>query len=158
MCDLNFYFIEYTFGADAKLTIRRIFTPTYGRSTINFYTQGAGIHEPIQNGKISRQDGVFGVFEVDVFHTAIVRGQDGVWGEPCASSPSVTLCQNHPIYKVTLIKHGGRSCLPDELVNEPLKVLLEYTFTLDCVNPKNSIQAGFGGVRLPPTIKQLDRV
>jgi hypothetical protein len=49
MCDLNLYFVEYTFGADAKLTIRRILTPTYGRSTINLYTQGARIHEPIKN-------------------------------------------------------------------------------------------------------------
>jgi hypothetical protein len=31
------------------------------------------------------------VLKVGVFHTAIVRGLQGVWGEPCASSPSVTL-------------------------------------------------------------------
>jgi hypothetical protein len=41
-------------------------------------------------------------------------------------------------------------------MNEPLKVLLEYTFTLNPVNLKNSIQAGLGGIRLPTAIKQSD--
>jgi hypothetical protein len=66
------------------------------------------------------------------------------------------LCQNHPTDKVTLIKHGGSSCLPDELVNEPLKVPLEYTLTPNPVDLKNSVQAGFGGIRLPTAIKQSD--
>jgi hypothetical protein len=30
------------------------------------------------------------VLKVGVFHTAIVRGLQGVWGEPCASSQGVT--------------------------------------------------------------------
>jgi hypothetical protein len=68
------------------------------------------------------------------------------------------LCQNHPTDKVTLIKHGGSSCLPDELVNEPLKVPLEYTLTPNPVNRKNSIQAGLGSIRLPTTIKQGDEI
>ena len=74
------------------------------------------------------------------------------------SSPSGTLCQTHPIYKVTLIKHGGSSCLPDELMNEPIPVLLEYTFALNPVLLKNSIQAGLGGIRLPTAIKQSDEI
>ncbi len=158
VANLDLFLVEYTFGSHEELTVLRIRAPNNSGSTINLDTQSARIHEPIQNGKISRQDGVFGVLKVGVFHTAIVRGQGGVWGEPCASSPSVTLCQNHPIHKVALIKHGGTSGIPDELVDEPLKVLLEYTFALNPVNLKNSIQAGFGGARLPPTIKQLDRM
>jgi hypothetical protein len=66
------------------------------------------------------------------------------------------LCQNHPTDKVTLIKHGGSSGIPDELVDEPLKVLLEYTLTPNPVNLKNSVQAGLGGIRLPTAIKQSD--
>lgn len=68
------------------------------------------------------------------------------------------LCQNHPTDKVTLIKHGGSSCLPNELVNEPLKVPLEYTLTPNPVDLKNSVQAGFGGIRLPTAIKQSDEI
>ena len=77
-------------------------------------------------------------------------------GEPVDGSPIGTLCQTHPTDKVTLIKHGGSSCLPDELMNEPLKVPLEYTLTPNPVLLKNSIQAGLGGIRLPTTIKQSD--
>ena len=68
------------------------------------------------------------------------------------------LCQAHSIHKVTLIKHGGSSGIPDELMNEPLKVFLKYTFALDCMSLKNSIQTGFGGSRLPTTIKQGDEI
>ena len=43
-------------------------------------------------------------------------------------------------------------------MNEPIPVLLEYTFTLNPVNLKNSVQAGLGGIRLPTAIKQSDEI
>ena len=58
---------------------------------------------------------------------------------------------------VTVINRG-RSCLPDELINVPFEVLLEYTFALDCVLFENSIEARFGGSRLPTTVKDLHEV
>jgi len=65
------------------------------------------------------------------------------------------LCEHKPILKFVLIVNGGSSCLSDELVNEPIKVLLDYTFALDSVRRKNSIQAGFGSLGLMPTVKDL---
>ncbi len=56
--------------------------------------------------------------------------------------PPNSLCKHEPIFEVVAVKHRGSSCLPDELVNEPIEVLLKYTFTLDSVLRKNSIQTG----------------
>jgi hypothetical protein len=59
--------------------------------------------------------------------------------------------------------HGGEegnSCntVASLKINEPSPLLLEYTFTRQSVPLKNSIQAGLGGVRLKPTIKQPHKV
>ena len=75
-----------------------------------------------------------------------------------ARMPPYLLCEHETIGEVILIEHGGSSCLSDELVNEPIEVPLEYTFALDSVLRKNSIQAGLGGVSLPTTIKDLHEV
>ena len=91
-----------------------------------------------------------------LFSYCYYKGSGGGLGEPWTVPRVSHLCQNHPTDKVTLIKHGGSSCLPDELVNEPLKVPLEYTLTPNPVDLKNSVQAGFGGIRLPTAIKQSD--
>jgi hypothetical protein len=40
--------------------------------------------------------------------------------------------------------------------NEPIEVLLKYTFTSDSMLTQNSIEARFGSVRLPTTIKKAD--
>ena len=79
-------------------------------------------------------------------------------GEPCASSPSVTLCQKHSAGKVLLNEYGGSSCISHELVDEPLKVSLEHTFTLNPVCLKYSIQAGLRCSGLPTTVKQTNGV
>jgi hypothetical protein len=47
--NLDFYFVEYTFGAHKKLTSLRICTEDYSRSTINLDTNGRLCSEPIQN-------------------------------------------------------------------------------------------------------------
>ena len=39
---------------------------------------------------------------------------------------------------------------------EPLMILLEYTFAADSMLCQNSIQTGFGGVRLPTTIEKFN--
>ena len=68
------------------------------------------------------------------------------------------LCEHETIGEVVLIEHRRSSCLSDELVNEPIEVLLKYTFSLDSVILENSIQAGFGGVRLIPTVEDLNEI
>ena len=59
--------------------------------------------------------------------------------------------------------HGGEegnSCntVASLKINKPSPLLLEYTFTGQSVLLKNSIQTGFGSVRLPTTIKQPYKV
>jgi len=72
--------------------------------------------------------------------------------------PPYLLCEHETIGEVILIVDGGSSCLSNELVNEPIEVPLEYTFALDSVLRKNSIQTGLSGGRLIPTIKDLHEV
>ena len=75
-----------------------------------------------------------------------------------ARMPPYLLCKHETIGEVILIVDGGSSCLSNELMNEPIEVALEYTFTLDSVLRKNSIQAGLSGGRLMPTVKDLHKV
>ena len=72
--------------------------------------------------------------------------------------PPYLLCEHETIFKGILIVNGGSSCLSDELMNEPIEVPLKYTFALDSVILENSIQAGFGGVRLIPTVEDLNEI
>ena len=72
--------------------------------------------------------------------------------------PPNSLCEHEPIGEVVAVKHRGSSCLPDELVNEPIEVLLEYTFALDSMLRENSIQARFGGLSLITTVEDLNEV
>jgi hypothetical protein len=51
---------------------------------------------------------------------------------------------------------NGRQTLHSVHLNEPLKVLLEYTIATLTVRLENSIQARLGGVGLPTAIKQAD--
>jgi len=72
--------------------------------------------------------------------------------------PPYSLCEHEPILEFVLIVNRRSSCLSDELMNEPIEVLLNYTFALDSVLRKNSIQAGLSGDRLITTIKDLHEV
>ena len=72
--------------------------------------------------------------------------------------PPYLLCEHEPILEVVAVKHGRSSCLSDELVNEPIEVLLKYTFSLDSVILENSIQTGLGGVRLITTVEDLNEI
>ena len=72
--------------------------------------------------------------------------------------PPYCLCEHETISEVVLIVNRRSSCLSDELMNEPIEVPLKYTFALDSVIRKNSIQTGLGGVRLIPTVEDLNEV
>ena len=72
--------------------------------------------------------------------------------------PLNSLCKHETIAEFTFIEDRRSSCLSDELVDEPLEVALEYTFALDSVLRKNSIQTGFGGHRLPSTVEDFYEV
>jgi hypothetical protein len=72
--------------------------------------------------------------------------------------PPYCLCEHETIGEVVAVKHRRSSCLSDELVNEPIVVLLKYTFASNSVLRKNSIQAGLSGDRLIPTVEDLNEV
>ena len=72
--------------------------------------------------------------------------------------PPYLLCEHETIGEVVLIVNRRSSCLSNELVHEPIEVLLKYTFSLDSVILENSIQAGFGGVRLITTVEDLNEI
>ena len=143
--DFDFLFVEYTFGSNEKVTILRIRAPNNSRSAVDLDTQGARIHEPIQNRKVTRQDGIFGVFEVCVFHTVSMARIQGVWGNRVPVPRVSHLCK-HPRFEVFQYKHGLPIHCTHELTIEPIEVLLNYTFTRKSTRGKNSVQAGLGGL------------
>ena len=72
--------------------------------------------------------------------------------------PPYSLCEHETIGKLILIVDRRSSCLSNELMNEPIPVPLKYTFASNSVLTKNSIQTRLGGVRLIPTVKDLNEV
>ena len=72
--------------------------------------------------------------------------------------PPDSLCKHKTIGEIVFIVDRRSSCLPDELVNEPIEVALKHTFALDSVLLKNRIQTRFGGRRLITAIKDLHEV
>ena len=64
---------------------------------------------------------------------------------------SLMLCQTHR-------GEERKSCntVASLKINKPSPLLLEYTFTRQSVLLKNSIETGFGGFRLKPTIIQTE--
>ena len=72
--------------------------------------------------------------------------------------PPDSLCEHEPIGEVVTGINGRSSCRSDELVNVPFEVLLQYTFALDSVLRKNSIQTGLSGLGLITTVEDLNEV
>ena len=64
--DLNLHFIEDRFGAHEPISSRRIRTPNDCRSTINFGGKIKLRLERLQERSVTREDGIFGVFDVKV--------------------------------------------------------------------------------------------
>ena len=168
----NLFLVKDCLGSYKELTVGRINPPHDCRGTINFDAQLTASSEPIQARKITRQDGIFGVFEVCVFHTvsiARIRGNRKGGCATCftgtgsadlgikkgARMPPSSLCKHHTIYELAFIVNRRSSCLSDKLVNEPIEVLLKDTFALDSMLFENSIQTRFGGDSLITTIKDL---
>jgi len=77
MVDFDFYFVKDTFSTNEKPTVRGVSTPNDSGSAINFYAQVWGFIESSEETRITREDGVFGVFDVDVFHALNIHGFDG---------------------------------------------------------------------------------
>ncbi len=72
--------------------------------------------------------------------------------------PPDSLCKHETIGEIVFIVDRRSSCLPDELVDEPIEVALKHTFALDSVLLKNRIQTRFSGRRLITTIEDLHEV
>jgi len=90
MSDLEFNFVEDRFGAHEELIAGRIDAPHNSRSAVDLDGHRSSSHEPIQHGQVAVQDGIFGVFQVGVFHTVSMARNRGVCKGVCASSQTVT--------------------------------------------------------------------
>jgi hypothetical protein len=88
--DLNLYFVEDTFGANEELTSCWVGAPNNSGSAVNLNTESATINEPVQNIKVAREDGIFGVFEVFVLHVLSMAGSGGFHKGVCATKATGT--------------------------------------------------------------------
>ena len=77
MVDFDFYFVEDTFGANEEPTVRRVSSPYDCRSAVNLNAQVWGLIESSKKPRISSEDGVFGVFDVEVFVHDPIISTDG---------------------------------------------------------------------------------
>ena len=78
--DLDFYFVEDTFGANEEVSSGRITSPYNSRSTVNLNAEMTIREEPVQSSQVARQDRVFGVFDVLVLHVRSIAGPGVLWG------------------------------------------------------------------------------
>ena len=90
VCDANLYFVEDCFSANEELTSCRVCAPYNCGRTINLSAESTSSSEPIQNIKIAREDLIFGVFEVGVFHALSMAGIGGHCKGVCATPLIVT--------------------------------------------------------------------
>jgi len=97
--DTNLFLVKDCFGSYKELTAGRVNTPDNCRGTVNLNAQVARIDEPIQNRQVTREDRIFGVLKVGVFHETIVRGPVGVWGGSCATLSTGTRAADLSIKK-----------------------------------------------------------
>ena len=91
MCFVNLdkFLIKDRFCANKEFTRRRIFAP-YNRGTAIDLRRNLTIsQEPIKDRKITRQDGIFGVLEMCVFHTISMAQNKGQIKQVCVGCSTV---------------------------------------------------------------------
>ena len=71
VCNTNLLFVENCFRSNEECTRCRINPPHNCRSTVDLNAQSASSSEPIQHGKVTSQDGIFGVLLVLVLHRVV---------------------------------------------------------------------------------------
>ena len=76
-----------------------------------------------------------------------------VWTKLCSGEQQL-MRQSAHLHAVTKLSHKEFSAIVE--ANEPLIVLLEYTFASNATLMEDSIQARLGGIGLPTTIKDAD--
>lgn len=74
MIDFDFNFVEHTFGANEELTVRRVSTPNDRGGTVDLNAQVWGLMDCFEKTQITGEDGILGVFDVEVlfFHIRII--------------------------------------------------------------------------------------
>ena len=88
--DADLYFVKDCFGANEKLTVCGICAPNNSGSTVNLNTESATINEPIQNVKVAREDDIFRMLKVCVFHALSMAGIGADCKGVCATPSGVT--------------------------------------------------------------------
>ena len=90
----NLFLVKNCLGSYKELTVGGINSPHDCGCPVNLNAQLTTSSEPIQDRKITRQDGIFGVFEVCVFHDLSMARKKGSRNPPCATYSTVTLSIN----------------------------------------------------------------
>jgi hypothetical protein len=72
--DTNLFLVKDCFGSYKELTAGRVNAPHYSGTSINLDAQMSRRHEPIKNRKVTRENRIFGVLKVGVFHTVSIAG------------------------------------------------------------------------------------
>ena len=77
MIDFDFYFVKDTFGPNEEPTVRGVSSPNDSGCTVNLNAQVWGLIESIKKPRVTSEDGVFGVFDVEVFVHDPIISTDG---------------------------------------------------------------------------------
>ena len=125
MVDFDFNFVEDTFSANEEPTVRRVCTPNDSGSAINFNAQIWGFIESSKKPRISSEDGVFGVFDVEVFcHETSISAGGTKKGRQCAT-PSIGSCQQVTAHEFVSLPAGLSTKVTNPAANVPFPILLE---------------------------------
>ena len=90
VCDTNLFLVEDCLSSYKELTTGRVNPPHDCRRSVDLHAQMSTGSEPIKNRKITRQDGIFGVFQVCVFHELSMARKKGEHKGVCATCPTGT--------------------------------------------------------------------
>ena len=92
MCFVNLdkFLIKDRFCTNKEFTRRRIFAPYNRGSAIDLRRYFTISQEPIKDRKITRQDRIFGVFEMCVFHALNMTQNGAEIKRLCAAKSTVT--------------------------------------------------------------------
>jgi len=90
VCNTNLFLVKDCFRTYKELTTGGVDSPYNCGSTVNLNAKSAASSKPIQNTKVAVQDRIFGVLEVNVFHTLSIAEIRGICKGSCATSQTVT--------------------------------------------------------------------
>ena len=89
VCNTNLFLVKDCLRTYKELTAGRVDAPYNCGSTVNLNAESPSTIEPIKNSKIAREDLIFRVFEVNVFHALSIARIGAEIKGSCDSLPTV---------------------------------------------------------------------